>query len=672
MIIVANDYWKNLIDQETGSKPLDKVEIELTAGTWTDVTEYYMGGARFSAEKEKAPDIITAGDTRYSFDNSENTFTPSDSSSIFYNVIYIGKKIRFSEGFHGIGYFPQSTMIIRDIKWSHNSQIAYILAQESTQKIIEESLNSYPTALVPVAGSSNVGNGVVSQIETLPFVVGNENWTLTASVLVDNSNKFFDFNIGGGELNATIATGTYPVGATQADAGSFCKALYDAIVAQDGAGTYTVSYASASQEFTLTRSAGTFNILWKTGVHGSDNTDTHVGTTMGFDDSTDDTGSLSYTSDNPATASVFSVVGSVSGNVGTATVGTEFSDGTTGGIRFTISAGGTSFAFGDTFTFTTYQYPEWTNTNPAKIIWSICTGYNFDTDVQEAWSARVLSFDHTKSVDNTDMNYTSFLDAISRIDNNLTGYIDYDRNAAETIEEIIIHFLGALYVDNRGKISLSAYKPTFGGAIIREFSDEKKVYDLEIEESTSKIINVATAYCKSSATWAWSGDDETTDDVYSNSNSTSISNYGARNQFTFTDYYWYSANKAAQIWFVDRIIDKFGLPPKEIEFLTGLDGMRQNLGDILQFADARTSNSGLLLEINKIERDFESQPKTIEITAWNTNTTGFQWMFFGSSADEGDGISPQTANYDSATLTDKQFGYWSTTGSTVQPLYYYF
>ncbi len=50
----------------------------------------------------------------------------------------------------------------------------------------------------------------------------------------------------------------------------------------------------------------------------------------------------------------FSVSGSVSGSLGTATVGTAF---TSGNINFTISAGGTDFQPGDTFTITTTPPP---------------------------------------------------------------------------------------------------------------------------------------------------------------------------------------------------------------------------------------------------------------------------------------------------------------------------
>ena len=302
--------------------------------------------------------------------------------------------------------------------------------------------------------------------------------------------------------------------------------------------------------------------------------------------------------------------------------------------------------------------------NPAEIIWNLLTGYVYSTDVQSDWSGRVLDLDSTQSTDNTDINYTSFVDAIADIDNNLTGYVDYDKNAAQVIEQIIIHFLGAIYTDNQGKVSISSYKPSFGAVLLREFSDEKKVFTMDSERDTAKVINQVTVKCKLSASWAWSNAEEVLDDIYVASNSTSVSDYGIKNPFTWEDNYWYSANRAAQEWFADRLVDKFGDPPLEINFETGLDAIRHNLADRIKFTDSRTSYSNKLQEINKIEKDFESNYKTIKLYSQDIGTDGVKWCFLGSSVDENDGISPQNADFDSASLTDKQFCYLSQTGGS--------
>lgn len=558
---IFNDYWNDFMDQKINSKPLDKVEIELSAGIWTDITSYYIGGANFEQEKERAPDKISAGDVRFSFVNHDNKFTPTDTSSIFYNVDFQNKKIKFSEGFYDLGYLTQAIMYIKDVAWDYDEQICYLHCQDIMQRLIDENLNIFPVALIPIPNTANTGNGTCSEIATLPFATVSENWTLTCT-------------LGGADGVAT-----------------------------------------------------------------------------------------------------FSVVGSVSGNIGTATSGTEFPPipTSTDPIKFTISAGVTPWIIGDIFTFSTYLYPQWTTTNPAKIIWSILTGYDYDSAVQQNWSSRVFSLDNTKSDDNIDINYNTFVEAITNIDNNLTGYIPYDKNAAECLEEIIIHFLGSLYTDNKGRISLSSYKPSFGASLLfREFSDTKKIFALNTEQDTAQIINKTTIKCKRSASWAWSNVDEVLDDIYSNSNSTSISKYGLRNPFDWDDNFWYSPSRASQEWFADRIIDKFSNPPNEIEFETGLDGIRQNLADKILFTDSRTNNSQKLMEVISISKDFEAKPKTMTLTVSETGTIGLNWCFLGSGENEEDGLSPQNSNWDSASASDRQFCYLSTTGATSDPRYYLF
>lgn len=117
----------------------------------------------------------------------------------------------------------------------------------------------------------------------------------TNSFVVSAANNKLNFNIGAAELTATITNGTYVMGTSQATAASLCKAIYDAIVAAEATGTYTVTHNG--KNMIITRSAGTLSLLWKTGTNGADGTDTHIGTLCGYSDAADDTGALTYTAD---------------------------------------------------------------------------------------------------------------------------------------------------------------------------------------------------------------------------------------------------------------------------------------------------------------------------------------------------------------------------------------
>lgn len=61
---------------------------------------------------------------------------------------------------------------------------------------------------------------------------------------------------------------------------------------------FTVSYDSQTGKPDFASDGTPFTILWKTGTNGADNTDTHIGTILGFDDTADDTGAGNYTADN--------------------------------------------------------------------------------------------------------------------------------------------------------------------------------------------------------------------------------------------------------------------------------------------------------------------------------------------------------------------------------------
>lgn len=113
------------------------------------------------------------------------------------------------------------------------------------------------------------------------------------TVTIGASNNKIDFNIGGGELTATVSSATYKIGLTQADTGTLCKAVYDAIVAAEAVGTYTVSYSRSTNLFTIARSAGTFQLVFLTGTNNA----TSIDTTLGYTH-TDKTGAITYTGAN--------------------------------------------------------------------------------------------------------------------------------------------------------------------------------------------------------------------------------------------------------------------------------------------------------------------------------------------------------------------------------------
>jgi len=121
---------------------------------------------------------------------------------------------------------------------------------------------------------------------------------------------------------------------------------------------------------------------------------------------------------------------------------------------------------------------------------------------------------------------------------------------------------------------------------------------------------------------------------------------------------------------IDRLILRHATSPLTIKVRTGMDALKTKLGDIVLLTDTNSNFNKKICEVVGIEKNFSTPPYDIVLTLNDLNTTEGKYAFLGSSADEGDGISPQTSEWDSADDTDKDFCYLSTTDAEVDPRYY--
>jgi len=102
--------------------------------------------------------------------------------------------------------------------------------------------------------------------------------------IITDSRKYIDFDEGGAELTATLTTGTY-------NGNSLATEIQTQLNAA-GALTYAVSYSESTAKFTISAN-GNFTIRWNTGTHKASD----ISDLCGFDDSANDTGTDTYTSD---------------------------------------------------------------------------------------------------------------------------------------------------------------------------------------------------------------------------------------------------------------------------------------------------------------------------------------------------------------------------------------
>jgi hypothetical protein len=146
-----------------------------------------------------------------------------------------------------------------------------------------------------IAGCRTVGMSMefpVNDLATIGFDVEGVSFYHNPIVITSGSNDDIDFNIGGSELTATLTAKAYK---TPLDVAREIATKMSAI----SSATISCSYSSSTGKFTISKASGTLQLMWNTGT----NTATTAGTTLGFSVAANDTGALTYTSDNAQTYS---------------------------------------------------------------------------------------------------------------------------------------------------------------------------------------------------------------------------------------------------------------------------------------------------------------------------------------------------------------------------------
>lgn len=364
----------------------------------------------------------------------------------------------------------------------------------------------------------------------------------------------------------------------------------------------------------------------------------------------------------------FSLIGSVSGSIGPVTSGTKFTDGTAG-ISFTIRAGLTPWQVGDIFTFETKQYPEWDSVNAGKIIWSVLTGFNWDTDTEEVWSGLVFDFDRTQSSANVDLDYDSFVDTIDNIDAvgvfDLKGFVGYDENAVQFFQDLLLLFVGSIFTGNDGRIKMTSFIPSFG-AINQTFTDALKITNFGYRRTVDEIINSVSVEYKSSDNWEFSDGAVIFDGAHSESDAASIIKYKELGlSFKLR---WFTPSGFHVQDFANKLISKFSAPPLNVDFITGTDALTTEIGDRVLITDTKYGLSAIPGEVARVSKQFDSTPAKVSMRVRRDGDTDTQFGFIGSEIDEGDGLSPQDEDFDAASDADKQFAYFGSV-ATSEPDY---
>lgn len=266
---------------------------------------------------------------------------------------------------------------------------------------------------------------------------------------------------------------------------------------------------------------------------------------------------------------IFGVVGSVSGNIGNATVGDEF-ESDSYGVRFTIYAGDTDFEVGDIFTFSTRQYPEYTSENIVDIIEDVLTDTTYGL-----------------GIDSSRLNSSSFTTAAANVGiGDVTGYIPFNTNAATFIREMLRLTFGSIWTDENGLINIFIWKPVFGGTSYKEYNRNLKITKFKYKKEMAKLINQITIKYRKQADWAWSNEGQEYDGMYYDEDNTSITRYSKRPYPPDGVLYswWISENDAG--WIASRLLDRYSEPWYIVNFETRLDAIEEFVGNYINVKES--------------------------------------------------------------------------------------
>lgn len=110
-------------------------------------------------------------------------------------------------------------------------------------------------------------------------------------ITITSSTRYLDVTDDGGTFAVTVPVGIYKTPVELADA------LHSALNDAPSSETYTVTYSNSTGKFTIASGSTVLSLLWNTGANAANS----IGTKLGFSVAANDTGAVTYTSDNAQT-----------------------------------------------------------------------------------------------------------------------------------------------------------------------------------------------------------------------------------------------------------------------------------------------------------------------------------------------------------------------------------
>ena len=176
------------------------------------------------------------------------------------------------------------------------------------------------------------------------------------------------------------------------------------------------------------------------------------------------------------------------------------------------------------------------------------------------------------------------------------------------------------------------------------------------------MINHVGVQFKARTSWGFSNEEITYDGYYVSDDTASKAKY--KTMMKNFSVRWYAANGNHVIDFADKIIGKYKEPPLNIDIETGMDALRTEIGDPVTVTDVKYGLFQVRGEVTRVTKNLDKDPVSIGIRIRREIDLDLLWGYIGSEEDEGDGLSPQPDDWDSATAEQRRFAYFSQSGDT--------
>lgn len=194
-----------------------------------------------------------------------------------YSIVGVDNLVYFvsDKGLYAMN-LSNSKQVCYKVEPRYNAAVTNQLSGSLARNRIQGAHYRYRNEIWMAVDSSAAGQDQHNQLEVHNYNVVDKNGDPAVSEhfaygqvkITLNTNDRIDFTEdGGAELTAQLTAGTYPIGASSAEAGTLCALVKAQMEAVNPAATYTVTYSAVTDKLTITKNSGVFVLKFASGTN---------------------------------------------------------------------------------------------------------------------------------------------------------------------------------------------------------------------------------------------------------------------------------------------------------------------------------------------------------------------------------------------------------------------